>query len=389
MEGFKSFAVKRIIIGVILVVSILWIIGAATGFFEKTEYAGVPMKPAAESVDAPDSHTDGEPADILQMKTDDIDLHPVPHPAESEKVAEHSVTLPEKVFEHSVAPPEKVFEHPAAPPERVPEHLAVPAGGDLYGVPSRGSNVTGIEFVAAVIRPLAYELDQRFWGWRPNDILDFTDNINHFQLGVLEVTRRTAVVLAERISRTGASVSFDENLERAMNWFMVKPERYWFPAPESKYRAGLEEFALYMEKLKKGEASFYNRTDNLLPLLKTYQNLLGSCDENLVKQKEDDGSEVSFFKSDDYFFYAKGVASALLIILEAVEKDFYGILYSRNSLDGLHHAILMCRMASELDPWVITDSDFAGVLANHRANMAASISHARFYLGVIIRTLST
>ena len=367
MEGFKSFVVKRIIIGVILVVSILWIIGAATGFFEKTEYAGVPVKPAAESADPPDSHTDGEPADILQMKTDDIDLHPVPHSAKSEKVSEH----------------------PAAPSEKVPEHLAVPTGGDLHGVPSRGGNVTGIEFVAAVIRPLAYELNQRFWGWRPNDILDFTDNINHFQLGVLEVTRRTAVVLAERISRTGASVSFDENLERAMNWFMVKPERYWFPAPESKYRAGLGEFALYMEKLKKGEASFYNRTDNLLPLLKTYQNLLGSCDENLVKQKEDDGSEVSFFKSDDYFFYAKGVASALLIILEAVEKDFYGILYSRNSLDGLHHAILMCRMASELDPWIITDSDFDGVLANHRANMAAPISHARFYLGVLIRTLST
>ena len=370
MEGFKSFAVKRIMIGIILVISVLWIIGAATGFLEKTEYARVPTKPDAESVDAMDSHMDEEPADILPMKTDEIDFHPVPHPVESKKVSQH----------------------PLGPSEKVPEHIAAPAEparGGLHGIPDSGNNVVGVEFVAAIIRPLAYELNQRFWGWRPNDILNFTDNINNFQLGVLEVTRRTAVVLAERIARTGASVSFDENLEQAMNWFMVKPERYWFPSPESKYRAGLKWFSLYMEKLKRGEASFHNRADNLLPLLKTYQNLLGSCDENLVKQKEDDGSEVSFFKSDDYFFYAKGVASALLIILEATEKDFYGILHSRNSLDGLHHAISMCRMASELEPWIITDSDFAGILANHRANMAAPISHARFYLSVIIRTLST
>jgi len=381
MEGFKSFAVKRILIGIILLISVLWIIGAATGFLEKTEYARVPMKTAAESVDAPNFHPGEQPADMLPKRTDEIGLHPAPHIVEPEKVAQSHVIVPEKVSQHPVIPPKKLPEHIAAPAE--------PAGGGTHGIPSRGGNVTGIEFVAAIIRPLAYELDQRLWGWRPNDILDFTDNINNFQLGVLEVTRRTAVVLAERIARTGASVSFDENLERAMNWFMVKPESYWFPSPESKYRAALEAFSLYREKLKKGEASFHDRTDNLLPLLKTYQNLLGSCDENLVKQKEEDGSDVSFFKSDDYFFYAKGVASALVTILEAVEKDFYGILYSRNSLDGLHHAILMCRMASELDPWVITDSDFAGVLANHRANMAAPISHARFYLGVIIRTLST
>lgn len=75
----------------------------------------------------------------------------------------------------------------------------------------------GVAFIEALVQPLTYELHQRFWGWRPNDILNFTDNVNNFQQGVLEVTRRTAVILAERISRTGSTAAFDPNLERAMN----------------------------------------------------------------------------------------------------------------------------------------------------------------------------
>jgi hypothetical protein len=35
------------------------------------------------------------------------------------------------------------------------------------------------------------------------------------------------------------------------------------------------------------------------------------------------------------------------------------------------------------------DSAPDGILANHRANMAAPISHARFFVGMLIETLST
>ena len=108
----------------------------------------------------------------------------------------------------------------------------------------------GVAFVEATIKPLSYELEERWWGWRPNDIIEFTDNVNTFQLGVLEVTRRTVVALAERISRTGVTDSLDPNLEDAMNWFMIKASSYWFPSAESKYHEGLEELQAYLEKLK-------------------------------------------------------------------------------------------------------------------------------------------
>ncbi|MBW2670848.1 MAG: DUF2333 family protein [Deltaproteobacteria bacterium] len=285
---------------------------------------------------------------------------------------------------------EKKPEHPSPP-----LHVA-PAAAD-HTAPIHGAaqvdeakpKAKGVAFVEATIKPLEYELKERFWGWRPNDILDFTDNVNSYQLGVLEVTRRTVVSLTERISRTGSTAAFDGNLENAMNWFMVKSSRYWFPSPESKYEAGLDELRAYKEKLEKGEGNFYTRPDNLIPLLTAYEDLIGSCEENLVKTEEDDGSPVSFFQADNYFFYAQGVASAMGTILEAVHKDFLITVESRRGAEVLHHAIVSCHHAAEIHPWMITNSSLGGILANHRANLAAPMSHARFYINVLIKTLST
>ena len=247
----------------------------------------------------------------------------------------------------------------------------------------------GVAFVEATIKPLHYELEERWWGWRPNDIIEFTDNVNTFQLGVLEVTRRTTVALAERISRTGTTDAFDENLEQAMNWFMIKASSYWFPSAESKYNEGLEELQAYLEKLKAGNATFYTRTDNLIPLLASFEDLLGSCDENLVKETNEDDTPLSMFVVDNYFFYTQGVASSMATVLEAVHHDFLLTLESRNATELLHHAIVSCQRAAQLDPWIVLDRSLSSVFANHRANMAAPISHARFYIGQLIKTLST
>jgi hypothetical protein len=184
--------------------------------------------------------------------------------------------------------------------------------------------------------------------------------------------------------------SLNKNLERAMDWLMTKPERYWFPSPESRYEDALSELAAYKNNLEKGDAVFYARADTLLPLLSVYDNLLGSCDENLIKTKEPNGEPVSWFRVDDYFYYAKGVASTLETILEAILEDFQPTLENRHATEILHHAIASCKRATEIDPWLfVTDSDYSGILANHRANLAAPISHARFYIEVLISVLST
>jgi hypothetical protein len=135
--------------------------------------------------------------------------------------------------------------------------------------------------------------------------------------------------------------------------------------------------------LERREARFYRRVDNLVPLLEAFESILGSCDENLVKGL----GKISTFKADDVFYYTKGVATAMGTILEAVVVDFDDTI-SDQGTDVLHHAVEALHHASHLDPWIVLEGSPDGVLANHRANIAAPISHARFYLEVLSRSLT-
>ncbi|MBI9083335.1 MAG: DUF2333 family protein [Desulfobacterales bacterium] len=382
-------------VGVLLTVVGLWIFGTIIGFFDPSPPKHTAQAPEKTVETAGEHGQAALPVSRTQGPTSTSPMAVAPAP-ETHATAQTAYAHLEK---KTAAP---------APAQSPAAHMAPSAAGhgatpQAAQPPGMGHNTMqaeapaaaprpkarGFAFVAAALKPMEYELQERFYGWRPNDILDFTDNVNSFQLGVLEVTRRTVVNLTERISRTGSTDSFDPNLENAMNWFMIKATRYWFPSPESKYEAGLDELRKYLGRLNKGQATFHTRPDNLIPLLAAYEDLLGSCDENLVKMQEEDGSPVSFFKSDDYFFYAKGIASAMLTIMEAVAEEFHATVETRRGVELLHHAIESLHHATQIDPWLITNADLSGVLANHRANMAAPISHARFYIGALIKTLST
>jgi hypothetical protein len=418
-SGFKSFAAKRILLAAILIIVVVWALGRGLDIFQRSS------NPSAE--DQLTQHPTADATAVhpgLQSTAEPMENHTAAseaphHPDEAAAAAPHAESMAAAAA-HSDESDSHMLPSGAAESHAAPEHAA-PAVGHGTGTeantkaaeteahakesghekaaatathaPEAASHEEhrprGVAFVEAVIKPLDYELNKRFWGWRPNDIINFTDNTNNFQLGVLEVTRRSTVMLTDRISRTGSTDRLDPYLEDASNWLMVTATRYWFPSPESKYKECLKELEGYKEELIKGSGSFYIRADNIIPLLASYEDLLGSCDENLVKQKNEDGSKVSFFKADDYFFYAKGVASAMATILEAIHHDFLPTLESRHGTELLHHAVLSCRQAAALSPLFITNTDLDGIFANHRANMAAPISHARYYIGQLIKTLST
>jgi len=248
------------------------------------------------------------------------------------------------------------------------------------------TRVTGYAFIESVIQPLDYELNERFWGWRPNDIINVTDNVNNIQLGILEVLRRTVVVLVHRISRTGSNDTVDENLENAMNWLMIKAKQYWFPSPESKYNEAINELKTYVNRLERGRARFYIRTDNLIPLLEHYEDLLGGCDQSLTI-KEDDEGLVTSSKADNYFYYAQGVAIALGSIFRGIRKDFYVTLESVQGTQILDEAIEASDIAANINPWIVTEGSLDSVFANHRANIDQPINRIRFYMNVLIKTL--
>jgi hypothetical protein len=381
--GFRSFAVKRIVLGTLLAVALLWIITTVLGVLgpgKEDQTLGIrPLSPSPVSL-APGPVSTPLPAERTGRQTAAASGSTTVLPS----AASGALQLPKS--EALTVAPKTQTEAKSVVKSRG-KSTYNPSDTDV-SVTMPSGQVRGQAFVLAMIGPLSYELNDRFWGWRPNDIFNFTDDVNNFQLGVLECTRRGVVALEDRLSRTGATATLDPNLENAANSLMVTASRYWFPSPESKYRECIGELKVYLEKLKRGEASFYTRPDNLIPLLASYEDLMGSCDENLVKQVEENGKPVSFFSSDDYFFYAKGVASAMKVALEAIEEDFSKTLENRHATEILHHAIASCQRAMEIDPWIILDSDLSSVFANHRANMAAPIGHARYYLELLIRALS-
>lgn len=409
--GFAGYASKRVFVAAVLIVLVVWAfssipessnpdkkttegVAAETGIDTETHGETVP----GEAETPIGAESDGK-AQVEEPISDDMASHEISNqsvgsppavadepaaaqPAESDSQKAAIETNQTKANGHGEKPEDQ------DQVSQTDQRSATTSQGAV-SEPAHEDRPTGVAFVEAMIAPLDAELNERFWGWRPNDIINFTDNVNNFQLGVLEVTRRTAVLLAERISRTGSTDAFNPHLENSMNWLMVKADRYWFPAPESKYKESIKELEAYKNDLLKKQGSFYTRTDNLIPLLSSYEDLLGSCDENLVKQKNEDGTEVSLFKADDYFFYAKGVASTMATVLEAIHHDFLQTLDSRHATELLHHALASCRQASMLDPILITNGELDGIIANHRANMAAPISHARFYIGQLVKTLST
>ncbi len=351
---FKKFAWVRIIAALVLAVAVLW---AITWLTETLDFSRQAASSANQSTAA--SHEQTKSA---------AETEKTKEPAETEKSGDsHDKT------ERAADSHQSEAAHPSAS-----------AAGD------EEPQAKGVHFVDALIQPINYEVNERFWGWRPNDILNFTDNVNEMQLGTLEVTRRVTVALTEKISRTGSASSINPHLENAMNAFMISADSYWMPSAEAAYNDAIDELKIYRQQLIRNQASFYTRSDSLIPLLQSLEELLGSCDENLVKQTEDNGEPVSTFRADNYFYYAKGVAKAMTTILHAVDDEFSGLLETRGARDIMHHAIESAHHGAELDPWLmVTEASHNGILANHRANMAAHISHARYYLGVLVKTLST
>ncbi len=387
-NGFSRFFTSRVVVGIVLGVVALWGFWFLLGSFEGpgtshvSEYETGGLSHDTEEADSVASFHGDEPSTAIHGDS-------FPH----EVASGHGLLTEARVSHDKEAPSGHgtgsvqggASDQGVSHGEKVsPEH-ALQHGPDVSLEPK----AQGVHFVAATIAPLDYELNERFWGWRRNDLLRFTDNVENIQLGVLEVARRASVNLMERISRHGVSASIDKNLENAMNWFMIKPDSYWLPSSEQKYNESLEELRIYAGKLERGVAHFYVRADNLIPLLLSFADLAGSCDENLVKTAEDDGSPVSWFMADDYFYYAKGVAMAMEQILHAVREDFSSVLEARHVVDLLHHAAHACHVAANLDPWLVTDASLDGILANHRANMAAEISHVRYFLNALAKALAT
>ena len=249
------------------------------------------------------------------------------------------------------------------------------------------AEIPGVTFTQKLIELLDYELNGRSWGWRPNDLLmgRFTDNINEFQLGVLEASRYTARTLKESLTRLEDADAYDPNLVEAVNLLMSRADKFWFPSSESQYEEALENLQEFLSNLQQGKSHFYYRTENLQTLVASYKDLLGNCHENLVKLEEPDGTRVSHFRADNYFYYCQGVAHVMHEMLRTVRVDFVEQLQTIDAVALMNKIVEDLERASESEPWLITNGHDDGILANHRYNLAAPISSALHNMSTMLR----
>lgn len=249
------------------------------------------------------------------------------------------------------------------------------------------TEIAGVAFTEKLIELLNHELNGRFWGWRPNDLLigRLTDNVDEFQLGVLEAIRYTVIKLKEALTRFGDADAYDPHLVEAVNLLMNRADQFWFPSTESQYKEALEELRRFLDNLKQGRSRFYYRTDNLLSLIASYKDLLGNCHENLVKETETDGSRVSYFRADNYFYYCQGVAHVMHGILKSVRVGFVEQLQTIDAVALMDKIVEDLERAAECEPWLITNSDDDDILANHRYHLGAPISSALHNMSTMLR----
>lgn len=290
-----------------------------------------------------------------------------------------------------VAPPVAEPKHGPAP-EAAPETVIKPPAPPLV-TPPRHEPVKGEIFTRALIKIMEEQVNQTIFGWRPNSIIfgkfGLTDNVNNIQLGVLEVTRRTVLVLNENLTRFAITEAYDPSINEARDFFMVSPDKYWFPSASGKYREAIGDLEKYIDSLRKGRSRFYTRVDNLIALAAAYKDILGSSYHNLIKDAEADGSPISWWLVDDYFYFARGMALGMSQMLEAVKEEFHSELQKKSSHKLLEDAIHALHTASHLDPWVVTNGGKGGILANHRANMSTYIGEAEHVVATLQTVLAT
>jgi len=245
------------------------------------------------------------------------------------------------------------------------------------------SGIEGENFVEVNRELTQIELDS-FTGWTPNDYLPLTaflDNKQNFQLGVIETIRFSVRVLRDNLSRQRTTDQIDEDVKKAFEFYSNDPNKWIFPSYEGRLKEAMQALQSYAERLKSGNARFYPRSDNLIQLLDQYASLLGAATTSLTDEN------LGWLETDDRFYYSKGVAYAMYVEMQAVQKDFHEVL-KKNDGEELTASIIRELRSTWFEPTVVFNGSKDGIYANHLKNLASDLLSIRQKLNSLSSVLS-
>jgi len=264
-------------------------------------------------------------------------------------------------------------------------------------------NVKGTAF----IRANQMLVEQMVHNWLPNDLFWPTvllDNMPNFQMGTLEVVRYNTRVLRDNLSRMRTTDKLEPSAEGAFTALANDPLKWWFPSAESKWKLANENVLTFYQALLEGKSHFYPRADNLVELLDQYISLMGGVNTRLINaphdldkvlHEDDEESEgspkpekkvdtaIPWYRIDDNFYYAQGVAYALYESFKAIRIDFIGVLKDKNSVK-LVDKIIENLWRCNFEPLIVFNGKPGSIFANHSLNLSGIFNDGRQKINSLI-----
>jgi hypothetical protein len=236
----------------------------------------------------------------------------------------------------------------------------------------------GEPFASTLVALIEHELESRT-GWRPNDFVLWgpsvaADNNANRQLGIIQAVRESTRVMRDHLTKVSAT-EYDDNLVDADTKLRNDEYKFWFPSAESRFREGIKALRRYLKGLADEPPTskpITGRNVELIRLFQAWTDLLGDAHANLLREN------ASFFRTDDYFYHAQGMAHVMYYLTRAIRREYLTSLSGREEvlkmMDRIESSL---GEAARIKPLIVLDGSPAGLFANHRRNLDALIVDAR------------
>ena len=258
----------------------------------------------------------------------------------------------------------------------------------------------GSSIVEAVVAVVDFNVNQNNWissqpaykagffgiSW---DSTPFFDNKASFQRGAHQAATRISVELADQLGRFRGTSEIDRDLQSArgamqfdqFTWFFNPFSRRPFgPTTRSQtyYRNAITFFERYNERLKRCNATFDARADNLMAMLDRIAKDIGSTSAAIKERSEKYNAGWFDTRADNLFHFARGELYAHYGILKAARADFQDIIEARQIADLWTNMESQLKSAIDLNPMIVSNGTEDGwIMPTHLTTIGFYILRVR------------
>ncbi len=236
--------------------------------------------------------------------------------------------------------------------------------------------------------------------WTPSDPFFYPGSMlvrmPAFQRGIMAGVARFAVEMSDQIGRTRGSSQVDADLQKAAGLLKYSPSVWmfdfstsWLPTTSSatQYRAGMEAFARYNERLASGAATFERRADNLLDTLDRMASDLGSSSA-AIDEHVDQRSSFAFTSAAELYYYNKGQMLAYYLLLREMQKDFADVIREKQLQGAWEQMLDSLNDGAKLRNFIIFNAaPDSQIFPNHLTSQGFYLMRARTQMREITNIL--